>query len=514
MLKKDKDKQNQLKKLSVIQAMCKTCSLFFTRYFFKKRFDRKFVVNFHHRIIFAWLNKIYKGEIKRVIINIAPRYGKTESAVINFIACGIGINAQSKYMHLSYSDGLVLENSEFTKDIVDSPAFKEIYGHIDIKTDSRSKQNWKTTKGGGMYATSISGQVTGFGSGLVDVPDEAWEFSGGIIIDDPIKPDDADYAIKRDLVNKKFDSTLKNRVNSRNTPIIMIGQRVHPEDLAGHLLAQGGWDLLCLPAILDEEQQAKIYDYVNDEGEIKQASIRQLFEIYHPEILEKYKESKELPLWDFKHTLEELYQLRAEDVTSFERQYMQNPKPQTGLMYPMEWKTYKSLPFELKESQINSYTDTADLGNDYLCDISYVDFNELKYVVDIIYTQDPQEITEKQKAEKDRLLKVNYSLIESNNGGRSFSRNVERISRELGNYITTYSWFHQSQNKESRIKTNSSTVQNKIVFPSDWAIKWPKFYDHITTYMRDSKNRYDDCADTLTGIVEKEPYGDQWATIH
>lgn len=470
---------DEIKKLKVARVKCDKSLLFFTRYFFKKKFNRKFVINHHHEKICNALERVLKGECKRLIINIAPRYGKTELAVKNFIAHSLAINPAAKFIHLSYSDDLALDNSEEIRDLILSDYFQELYPGIEIKKDSKSKKKWYTNKGGGVYATSSSGQVTGFGAGKVDEEeDEVFTdvfkyldkegFGGAIIVDDPIKPDDAESHTIRNRVNNKFDSTIRNRVNSRNTPIIIIMQRLHPEDLCGHLIKNDSeeWEVLSLPCVYEEEGEKKA-------------------------------------LWPFKHTLSELMKLRGNTkatINIFDRQYGQNPKPLQGLLYS-DFKTYPVT--EKLTGQILNYTDTADTGSDYLCSISYIKKGFLYYVTDIYYTQDRNEITEPGLSQMLLNSSTNVCRIESNNGGRSFARNIERISKDLGNYKLSVTWFHQSKNKEARIKSNSSTVNNCIVFPNDWSVRWPEFYDHVTNYMAEGKNKHDDSVDVLTGIVEE-----------
>lgn len=219
---------------------------FFTRYFFKQNHNRKFVIGDHHELICDVLEKVLKGEIIRLIINVAPRYSKTELAVKNFIAHGLALNPSAKFIHLSYSDSLALDNSEEIKDMVQSFPYTQLFQDVIVKKDSKSKKKWYTTSGGGVYATAAGGQVTGFGAGKVeDMDDSEMEemfinekegFGGAIIIDDPIKPDDADSDVIRERINQRFDSTIRNRTNSRNTPIIIIMQRLHPNDLCGYLM--------------------------------------------------------------------------------------------------------------------------------------------------------------------------------------------------------------------------------------------------------------------------------------
>ena len=501
------DKKNRLKELAVLQTMCNRDVLFFTRYFFKQRFGQKYIVSPHHRIISAYLNRVLDGTIINLNLNIPPRYGKTELAVKNFIAAGFGLNPGSKFMHLSYSDDLAVDNSDGVRDIIGTVEYMSIYGDFNIKKDSRSKGHWKTTMGGEMYATGFRGQVTGFGAGVLgdEGRNDRRKFNGALVMDDSIKPEDAEFDLIREAVNSRYSSTIKNRVNSPGiTPQIYIGHRVHPKDLTAYILAtEEYWMSISLPAILDKESLLKEYEYMDDDSNYCKAP---LFKIYGYEKIEDCP--VEIPLWGRMHSLEMLYKLRANDIVTFGRQYMQNPKPAEGLMYPGEWKTYREIPLE---EQIRSQTDTADEGDCYLCSIKYVISNSLRYVLDILYTQEPTEVTEEKCA--DLNSDVNYAVFESNNGGKSFARNVERICRERGNWKVKVTWYHESTNKDARIKTNASTVQNMVVFPVDWAVRWPKFYDHVTNYMLTGKNRYKDAPDVLTAIVEKEPYGDDWASI-
>ena len=101
------------------------------------------------------------------------------------------------------------------------------------------------------------------------------------------------------------------------------------------------------------------------------------------------------------------------------------------------------------------------------------------------------------------MFRTNNTLraaVESNNGGRGFARALQRLSPKVH-----IEWFHQSGNKEARILSNSATVLHMLRMPSDWHLRWPEFYAHLTTYRRQFRaNRYDDAADVLTGIVERE----------
>lgn len=468
--------------IDIVKTWCLSGTLNFTRYFFKKRFNRKFIIGEHHRLISDALDKVISGEIKKLMINIAPRYGKTELAVKNFVAQGLAINPAAKFIHLSYSDDLARDNSMDVQSIMHTPDYVRLFDAIPLSPNSKK---WYTKEGGGLYAVSSAGQVTGFGAGLVDEEDAENEldetvldefmpfvdnsnFGGAIIIDDPIKPDDALSETIRAKVNNKFDTTIRNRVNSRNTPIVIIMQRLHENDLCGFLLKKepDEWHVLSLPCI-----------YTDENGDRK-------------------------ALWEFKHTLEELDKLRSKNTYVFDTQYGQNPTPLEGLMYESGFTEYELKP-ATKYTVRKAYVDTADTGNDYLCAIIYDESEIGNYVVDVLYTQKAMEYTEPTLAKLLTKHNVQECEIESNNGGRGFSREVEKQCRLMGNDKTRFKWFYQSQNKDVRIFTHSAAVQNLTFMPKGWTLLWSEFASALTGYMKVGKNAHDDAPDALTGTIEK-----------
>lgn len=444
-------------------------SLNYTRYFFKETSDgRRFILGSHHRMICDKLNGVLKGKIKRLMINIAPRYSKTELVVKSFISMGLAVNPRSNFIHLSYSDALVQDNSDSVKDIVNCEEYQRLFG-LSIRRDANTKKAWKLDAGGGLYATSTLGQITGFGAGAVEIPGRSSKFSGAIIIDDPIKPEDALSDVEREKVNRRFETTIRNRVNSRNTPIIIIMQRLHENDLCGYLqrIEPGEWDVLSIPCLTVDEN------------------------------------GQEHALWPFKHTVDELYAIKAANSYVFETQYMQDPKPIEGLMYA-GFRTYASLPLREKWLRRN-YTDTADTGADYLCSICYVETPTAMYVTDVIFTKRAMEYTEPATADMLLRNKTEQALIEGNNGGRGFARAVERIVRGDGSVIAkrmSFKSFHQSGNKEMRIFSRSYEVQNLIYFPENWEALWPEFASAVKSFRKEGRNLHDDAPDVLTGMCE------------
>ena len=452
----------------VLRSWILSDSLHFARYFFKlMNGGKKFVVGKHHRMICDKLNDVLTGKTRRLIINIAPRYSKSELVSRNFIAMGLAINPAAKFIHLSYSGDLALGNSVAVKDIVKSEDYQRLFC-VEIAVGTDTKSQWNTTKGGGLYATSSLGQVTGFGAGAIENEGDEWQFGGAIVIDDPIKPADALSDNNREAVNLHFETTIRNRVNSRNTPIIIIMQRLHEHDLCGYLmeLEPDEWEVLSVPCIS-----------YNEDGE-------------------------EEALWPFKHTIEELHKIESANQFVFDTQYMQNPKPLEGLMYS-KLRTYEVLPME--QSIRKNYTDTADKGADFLCSVCYVETPSGMYVTDVLYTDKPMEYTEVKTAEMLLINGTQLVKVESNNGGEGFARNVEKNVRLQGTPVALkmrFTSFFQGLNKNVRIFSHSAEVQNLIFFPSDWETRWPQFAQAVKGYRKVGRNAHDDAPDVLTGMVE------------
>lgn len=190
--------------------------------------------------------------------------------------------------------------------------------------------------------------------------------------------------------------------------------------------------------------------------------------------------------------------------------YQQEPIDLKGRLYT-SFKTYSGELPQFKE--IRNYTDTADTGEDYLCSINYgVTFANEAYILDILYTKDPMEVTEPATARMLLEGQVNVADIESNNGGRSFARSIERILKEvLGNNRTVIRWFAQTKNKQARIYSNSAWVMQHVYYPEDWKNRWPEYYNAMIKYQREGKNKHDDAPDATTGIAEKIGAGDNFS---
>jgi predicted phage terminase large subunit-like protein len=270
----------------------------FSRWMFLQRKGFRWQRARHHAIVCEALMRVYRGDCKRLIINIPPRYSKTELAVVNFIAWCFGKVPDAEFIHASYSGALAVNNSTQVRGLVQHEAYTEIFPALQLASDAQ--HHWKTTVGGVMYATGTGGTITGFGAGK-----HRDGFGGAIIIDDPHKADEARSDVIRQSVIDWFQNTLESRKNSPDTPIIVIMQRLHEADLAGWLLGDRGkdgtgpavaggngevWENVCLPVW-------------NEDG---------------------------TPLWPEKHDADTLRRMEKAAPYVFAGQYRQRPAPPEG----------------------------------------------------------------------------------------------------------------------------------------------------------------------------------------
>lgn len=310
------DQQWTQNELRMLRHISKDCMKSHMRYFFRQREAYQFICNLHHDIIFSTLKKVITGEhvngypIKRLIVNVAPGYTKTEIAVINFITYGLAQNCRARFMHLSYSDNLALGNSQVARDVVESSEYQAIHPMV-IRHDVSSKKKWWTEKGGGCYAAAAGGSVTGFRAGRM-----MKGFSGALIIDDPIKPEDYFYENIRNKINRRFNSTFKSRLAHEGIPTILIMQRTGFNDPSGFLLSGGTgekWHHLRLPVIIKRRK-----DPYNTKK--------------WPYGIEVPYDLPSGPLWDVKHNRKQIKVLQSSDPMTYEAQYDQDPRNDGGQM--------------------------------------------------------------------------------------------------------------------------------------------------------------------------------------
>lgn len=413
---------------------------------------------------------IEEADEQIMVVNMPPRHGKSRTATkfVQWLFGKFGIN--TKVMTGSYNETL---SGTFAKQVRDCIAerqtegitvYNDIFPDTKIKYGEASAQKWalEGSQQANYLATSPTGTATGFGCNIM-------------IIDDVIKNADEAYNAKTlQRLQSWFTDTMLSRTEN-GFKLLIIMTRWSNEDLAGFVLK-------------NYKNVVHInYKAVQDNGDM-----------LCPEILSKAD-----------------YELKTQNMNKdiVAANYQQEPIDIKGRLYT-KIKTYTEIPKDEKGNSlfryILNYTDTADEGSDFLCSICYGMYENSYYVLDILYTKDAMEITEPATAKMLTENNVGCAIIESNNGGRGFARNVERECKELGNRHTNVKWFHQSKNKVARILSNSTSVMNNVYFPVNWEDKFPEFAMAINKYQREGKNEHDDAPDALTGVYENpKPLG-QW----
>lgn len=456
------------KKLIQLGAKCELARREFFFYcnlkapdFYKK--NRKYLVELCNEF-----QKFYESDDEVLIINEPPRHGKSRTAGL-FVEWVLGKNQNEKIMTGSYNETL---STMFSKNVRNSiqeekadkykPIFSDVFPNVKIKQGDGAMNLWSLEGGYNNYlATSPTGTATGFGASIM-------------IIDDLIKSSlEANNAAVLEKHWEWFTNTMLSRLEEGGK-IIIIMTRWHSEDLAGRVLK---W---C-------KEKKKKYKHIS----MKAIVNKETHEMLCSEVL-SYESAMD--------------KKSAMGADIFSANYQQEPIDMVGRLYS-KLKTYDKLPVDDKGNSlftgIYSYGDTADEGVDYLCNIIYGIYNKEAYVLDIIYTQEPMEITEELVAKALYEFEVNRALIESNNGGKGFARSVERILKEkYKSNKTRVKWFHQSQNKIARILSNSTWVMDHIYYPRNWKDRWPEYYDAMIKYQREGKNAHDDAPDATTGIAE------------
>ncbi|RJW74540.1 terminase [Coprococcus sp. AF38-1] len=413
---------------------------------------------------------VEEAEQQIMVVNMPPRHGKSRTATkfVQWLFGKYGID--KKVMTGSYNETLSGTFAKAVRDVIAEKPTEGILTYGDIFPDTKIKygeaaaQKWSLegSQQANYLATSPTGTATGFGCNIM-------------IIDDLIK--NSEEAYNESVLQKQidwFNNTMLSRTEN-DFKIIIIMTRWSTKDLAGYVLAN-----------YDNVVHIN-YKAVQDDGAMLCEAIL------------SYKD----------------YKIKTKNMNKdiILANYQQEPIDVKGRLYS-HIKTYTDIPRDSKGNNlfkyILNYTDTADTGGDYLCSICYGMYESTYYILDVLYTKEPMEVTEPATAQMLTNNNVGNALIESNNGGRGFSRNVIRELKSLGNTHTKIQWFFQSKNKTSRILSNSTGVMQNVLFPVNWEDRWPDFAEAIRKYQKEGKNAHDDAPDALTGVYENDKPKGTW----
>ncbi|WP_266126061.1 phage terminase large subunit [Acinetobacter bereziniae] len=496
-----------LLEMQMERERCEKEHLFFTRRFFLPRMGFKFSVNWHHEYIADKIDEVIAGNVKNLVINVPPGSGKTE-LLTNLIARGIARNARSRFLYLSFSQSLVEDVSATARNIVKSEDFQGLWP-VKISTSTDAKSSWKTTvdgyDAGHVYSASMGGQVTGRRAGTL--ANEG--FTGAIILDDPLKPEDAFSQTARRKANRKILNTVNSRKARSDTPIILIMQRLHVEDPTNFVMTgnvPGEWEQISIPALIDD-------DYINRLPENIQRKI--------PRDVERDEKGRQ-SYWPLKESLQSLLQLEQggqdkDGATvsryTFASQYQQEPKKLGGDLVKAEWfGRYLHLPI-LKWRAI--WVDTAQKTkehNDYsvfLC--GGLGHDSKLYIIDVKRGkwEAPELIKEaklfinKHKESNAEIGKLRYMAIEDKASGTTL---IQTISRQTTLPIRA---IQRSTDKLTRTMDVVFYVEDGMVMlpaSAPWLFNYVEEMEGLTADMtHDHDDQWDPTIDAINDTVASKP---------
>lgn len=449
--------------------------------------DPKYEMMWFHRLIAESCQRLFDGEIDKLMITIGPQHGKSQLVSRLFPAWALGVNPDLKVVLCSYSATLASGFNRAVQRVISSDEYRQLFPDTFLNTERLAKYRGYVCSADAFDVVNHTGffKTVGVGGSLTGTPADI------AIIDDPVKDaSEANSPVVRDNIFDWYTSVLSTRLHNDSRQMV-IQTRWHSDDLAGRILNSPdgkNWTVINIPAICVED----------DDGEFH--SGRKVGDA----------------LWPEKHSLEQLHGEMEKDPFNFACLYQGNPESKEGRLYS-EFKTYVD-PKEYGEYvRSGVYIDVADKGTDDTCAIAYDIYrgptpiwNEQRNRFEPLLFALIKDV-EKNPANTDTTRvtvpaminrqspPVGMVHIESNSGGDSFGRDVSKKIRARVNL------FHQGANKESRIITNAPMVNTQIIMPFDWERRWPAFHTAVTHYLSVFKaNAHDDVPDVLTGIVEKE----------
>lgn len=416
--------------------------------------------NWHLDAIAYQLERVSHGDCKRLLVTMPPRNLKSIMISVAWVAWRLGHDPSLNFVCVSYSGELAAKHARDCRAIMQSGWYRALFPKTLISTRS-AIHDFETTRGGGRLATSIGGTLTGRGGDI-------------IIIDDPIKPDDAQSDTVRGGVNDWFQTTLASRLNDKTKgAIIAVMQRLHQYDLAGMLIESGEWDQLSLPAIAIEDSKIPL-----TRGRLH---IRRAGDVLHPS----------------REPYAMLMRLR-QSVGSviFSAQYQQQPVPAEGNIIEAKWlQTYAELP---DAGQIVQSWDTASkdgLLNNFSVCITAKKCGNHVYILDVWRKKVTFPDLKKAAINKARALHANVLLIEDQASGTQL---IQMLRNEQPASVPSPIARAPEGDKKTRLAGVSAMIEaGQLLLPKEA----PWLADFKQELLAFPSSRYDDQVDALSQLL-------------
>jgi len=420
-------------------------------------------MNWHLDVIAAKLRAVRRGEIRRLIINLPPRSLKSLMASIAFPAWCLGHDPSAQILCVSYAQDLADKLARDCRLIMMSQWYHRIFS-TRLAPHRHAVQEFLTTRQGYRLATSNGGVLTGRGANI-------------ILIDDPLKPEEALSDTQRQAANEWFAHTLYSRLNDkRNGAIVIIMQRLHEDDLVGYVLAQEPWEVVRFPAIAEA-----------DEVEIQTVLGPRTFMRRQGEALHAGRE----PL----DTLDRIRRTIGE--YNFAGQYQQSPAPLGGGLVKAEWfKRYSAKEVPESFDRIVQSWDTANKATE-LSDFSACTTWGIKgknlYLLSVLRRRLEYPALKRTVREQQSLFNANVVLIEDKASGTQL---IQELVVEGCCAVTKYK---PECEKVMRLHAQTALIENGFVYIPESA-PWVAEYLHEMTVF--PKGKHDDQVDSTAQFLD------------
>lgn len=412
----------------------------------------------------------------------------------------LGLNPDKKICIGSYAATIARDFNRDVQRIIDTPSYRELFpetylngSNVVTMANTYLRNSDVLEMVGHKGLLRVVGRGGSLTSKTVDVS----------ILDDVYK----DYAegnspIVRNAAWKWYTTVVRTRLHNDSQELIVF-TRWHDDDLIGRI-EKSGETVIDIKSWDDVKNiPAGAWVRINFEG------------LKTGEPTEIDPREPGAALWDRRHSRAKLEGQRALDPVQFQCLYQGNPGSAEGRLYRNPFRTYVDKSEWGTFVRSGNYTDVADEGDDFTFSACYDVYksgneawNEQKkrfepilyaLITDMVFTQENTEITAVTVPEMINRCGTQKAWIESNNGGAGFEKLIRKKIKAISEP------FYQGANKESRIITNSASVNAQIIMPLGWEERFPKIHEHVTGFLRDfPANEHDDPEDGLTGIYEKE----------
>ena len=439
-------------------------STFIERSFYQLNPDVQFLPNWHIELIASELERCLRGETKRLIINVPPRSLKSHCASVAFPAWLLGHRPSAHVICASYAQDLADKLALDCRSLMNSDWYGKVFS-TRLSPQRQAVSEFMTESRGSRLATSVGGVLTGRGGDF-------------IIIDDPLKPNEAVSDTLRDAVNQWYEHTLYSRLNNKATGcIIIIMQRLHEDDLVGHLVQQGGWKVLKFPAIAVEDETHVISSHLG-----QRTVQRREGEALHPE-----RESLDI--------LENIHRTLGE--YNFSGQYQQEPAPPGGGMLKEDWfKIYKDgeqpTGFDLVFQSWDTAVKATELSDYSVC-TTWGKKGEKLYLLDVLRRRMEYPELKRAVLEQARRFDPKTVLIEDKSSGTAL---IQELTREGLHAVTRY---EPKLEKIMRLNSVTSTIESGFVYLPEKATWLADYLHELTTF---PNGKFDDQCDSTSQALD------------